>query len=81
MVDGPYFFLKQELNRAYIFQANNPRVSPNLSEERKKQILIQILEVLEAKEADVFMNMLLKQCSVTGLTYDVVKEAFPDLLP
>lgn len=75
-----YSNMTQELSRAYLFEANNPRVSPNLSQERKMQILAQILESLEAKEADVFMYMLLKK-PPAGLTYDVVKEAFPDILP
>jgi hypothetical protein len=29
----------------------------------------------------VFMNMILKKQKVKGLTYKIVKEAFPDLLP
>jgi hypothetical protein len=44
-------------------------------------LLIQILEALEASEADVFMNMILKDLKVKGLTYKIVQEAFPDLLP
>jgi len=76
-----YSSMLQELDRIYLFEANNPRVSPNLTEQRKTQILIQILETLEAKEADVFMSMLLKKNTVPGLTYEVVKTAFPDLLP
>lgn len=75
-----YSNMTQELSRAYLFEANNPRVSPNLTQQRKEQILVQMLECLEAKEADVFMNMLLKKPPV-GLTYETVKQAFPDLLP
>lgn len=74
-----YTSINQELGRAYIFEANNPRVSPNLSKERKEQLLIQILEALEKREAEVYMNMLLKKQKVKGLNADVVKEAFPDL--
>jgi hypothetical protein len=29
----------------------------------------------------VYMNMILKDQKVEGLTYEIVKEAFPDLLP
>jgi hypothetical protein len=75
-----YSNMTQELGRAYLFEANNPKVSPNLTEQRKMQILIQILECLEAKEADVYMSMLLKKPPV-GLTYETVKQAFPDILP
>jgi len=36
---------------------------------------------MEAKEADIFASMILKKSKYKGLTYDVVKEAFPELLP
>lgn len=75
-----YSSMTQELGRAYLFEKNNPRVSPNLSSERREQILIQILEALEAKEAEVYMNMLLKKQKVKGLTESLVKEAFPGLI-
>lgn len=76
-----YTSLYQELTRIYIFQKNNPKVDPNLTQERKEKILIQMLEALEKREAEVLMNMLLKKQKVKGLTYNVVKEAFPDILP
>lgn len=75
-----YSSIHKELDRVYLFEVNNPKTSPNLSLKRKEQILIQILEVLEAKEAEIFMNMLLKKQKVKGLTPAIVKEAFPDLL-
>jgi hypothetical protein len=70
-----------EIHRAYIFQKNNPRVDPNLKEKRKDIILTQILEALEAREAEAFGKMILKDFKVPTLTYDLVKEAFPNLLP
>lgn len=76
-----YTSIHQEISRAYLFEANNPNVSPNLSLDRKEKILIQILEALEKREAEVFMNMLLKKQRVKGLDYKTVKEAFPELLP
>ena len=74
-----YTSLHQELGRVYLFQEGNPKVPANLSEKRKEEILIQILEALEEKEAQVFMNMLLKKQKVPGLNAKIVKEAFPDL--
>lgn len=76
-----YTSINQELGRAYLFEKNNPRVDPNLPYERKEQILIQILEALEKREAEVYLMMLLKKPKVKGLDYKIVKEAFPDLLP
>lgn len=76
-----YSSIHQELSRAYLFEKNNPKVSRNLSDKRKEQLLIQILECLEEREAQIYINMLLKKQRVKGLTSNIVKEAFPDLLP
>jgi hypothetical protein len=74
-----YSTIHQELDRIYLYEKNNPRVSPNLSNDRKKQLLIQTLECLEEKEAKIFANMLLKKQEVKGLNATIVKEAFPEL--
>lgn len=76
-----YTTIHSELNRVYLFQKDHPRVDPNLSLERREKILIQMLEAMEAREAEVFMNMILKKQKVNGLTAQIVAEAFPDLLP
>ena len=76
-----YSTIHQELSRVYLFESNNPKVSSNLSAKRKEEILIQILEVLEKREAEIFMNMLMKKQKVPGLTEKIVREAFPNLLP
>jgi hypothetical protein len=76
-----YTTIDQELGRAYIFERNNPKVSPDLSQKRKTELLIQVLEALEDREASVFVQMILKKQLIPGLTYDLVKEAFPELLP
>jgi hypothetical protein len=74
-----YTSIHQELGRVYLFEENNPKASPNLSPKRREHILIQILEALEKREAEVFMNMLLKKQKVKNLNAEIVKEAFPDL--
>lgn len=74
-----YTSIHKEIDRAYIFEENNPKVSPNLTLARKEQLLIQILEALDKREAEIFMNMLLKKQKVKGLNAGIVKEAFPDL--
>ena len=60
---------------------DNPRVPAGLTEKRKNEILIQILESLEEKEADVFIGVLKKDLKVPYLTEALVREAFPELLP
>jgi hypothetical protein len=83
-IDSPegmgYTSIHQEIGRAYIFEENNPKVSANLTLERKQLLLIQILEALDKREAEIFMNMLLKKQRVKGLNAGIVKEAFPDLI-
>lgn len=76
-----YTSLHQELSRVYLFEANNSRVSPNLTLDRKKYLLVQMLEALEAREAEVLAGMLMKKLPVKGLTYKLVQEAFPGMLP
>jgi hypothetical protein len=76
-----YSSIHQELGRAYLFEVNNPKVAPSLSLERKKVILAQMLEGLEAKEAAMLAAMFMKKLPTKGLTYKLVQEAFPGLLP
>jgi hypothetical protein len=71
--------IHKEINRVYIFEENNPRVDSNLTLERKKQVLVQILENLESKEAKIFADMLLKRIKVKHLTKKMVEEVFPDI--
>lgn len=72
--------LHKEIWRVYLFEQGNPRVSPNLTQERKEQLLAQLLESLEAREAEVYMNMLLKNLKVDGLTKELVMEVYPGIV-
>jgi len=72
--------LQSELRRVYLFMKGNP-TSDSLSEEKRNILLIQMLESFEPKEAKVFVNMLNKDLKTKGLTYNLVTEVFPGLLP
>ncbi len=76
-----YGNMTDAMSKIYIFVEGSKRVNPNLSHSRKEQILMQILESLESREAEVYMNMMHKKLDVKGLTYKLVRETFPDLLP
>jgi hypothetical protein len=76
-----YTNIHQELDRVYLYEQNNPRTAPNLSLDRKKYLLIQVLESMEKRESEIFGGMIVKRLPVKGLTYKLVAEAFPDLLP
>lgn len=76
-----YDHMSGALSRIYLFMKNNPRVPEGLTDKRKNEILIQILESLEEKEADVFIGILKKDLKVPYLTPALVNEAFTGLLP
>jgi hypothetical protein len=75
-----YGTMETEFGRIYLFTEGSTKVSPDLTLERKKQLAIQIMESLEAQEAEVFHNMLLKDLKVPHLDADIIEEAFPGLL-
>lgn len=76
-----YTHLIEVCHKLYLFEEGNPKAPPGLTQERRKELLIQMLESLEAKEAALLQGMFLKKLPVKGLTYAIVKEAFPDLIP
>jgi hypothetical protein len=76
-----YSNMSQALDKIYLFMENHPRTPTALTEKRKKELLIQVLESLEPKEADVYMGIILKDQKVPHLTEALVNETFPGLLP
>jgi hypothetical protein len=76
-----YSHLIEACHKLYLFEEGNAKAPQGLTNERRKQLLIQILESLEAKEASLLQGMFRKKLPVKGLTYAIVKEAFPDLVP
>jgi len=76
-----YSSIDKEINRIYLFEQGNPAAPKELTQERRAQLLVQILEVLEAREATIFCAMIMKdlQSKVKGLTKGLVKEVFSDI--
>lgn len=72
--------LSTELRKLYLFQEGHPS-STNLTPRKSNELLILLLESLEPREAEVVMGIFRKDQGVKGLTYEFVKEAFPDMLP
>ena len=72
--------IESEIRKAYLFLKGNP-TADSLTEEKRNQILVQLLESFEPREAHVFVNMMKKNLNTKNLTYKVVKETFPNLLP
>ena len=76
-----YNHINHALSKVYLFMKNNPRTPEGLTEQRKEQLLIQLLESMEVPESEVYVNMLKKDLKVPYLTEALVNEAFEGLLP
>lgn len=76
-----YNNMSQVLDKIYLFMENHPRKPAGLSDRRREELLIQILESLEQKEAEVYGNVILKDQKIPYLTVNLVNEAFPGIIP
>lgn len=75
-----YDSLNLQLRRMYMFRAGDP-TAETLTDKRRNELLIQMLESIEPREAEVILGIFQKDLGVKGLDYKFVKEAFPSLLP
>ena len=72
--------LAHQLRRLYMFQEGN-QMAETLTDRRRNELLIQMLESIEPREAEILLGIFQKDLGVKGINYKFVKEAFPDLLP
>jgi hypothetical protein len=72
--------LNNALRRIYIVQKGHSTAEA-LTPKRRNELMIQMLESLEPREAEIIAGILRKDQGVEGLTYKFVKEAFPNMLP
>ena len=72
--------LSTEIRKLYLFKKGDA-TAEKLSDEKRKQLLLQLIESLEPREAEVVIGILSKDLGVKGLNYKFVNEAFPQLLP
>jgi len=72
--------LHNQIRKLYLFQKGNP-TAENLTPAKRNELLLQLLESLEFREAEVVIGIFSKDQGVRGLTYRFVKEAFPNLIP
>jgi len=75
-----YDSLNSQIRRLYIFQEGHP-TAETLTEKRRTDLLFQMLNSLEPREAEIVMGIFKKDQGVKGLDYKFVKEAFPQMLP
>jgi hypothetical protein len=72
--------LSTQIRKLYLFRKGEP-TAEKLSDKKRIELLLQILESLEPREAEVVAGIFKKDQGVKGLTYKFVKEAFPQMLP
>jgi hypothetical protein len=72
--------LSTEIRKLYLFQKGH-ETAENLTPRKRNELLIQLLESIEPREAEVIIGIFKKDQGVEGLNYEFVKEAFPQLLP
>ena len=70
--------IESEIRRAYLFIKGNPTADV-LTPEKRKILLLQLLESFEPEEAKVWFNMMSKDLKVKGLTATLVQEVYPEL--
>ena len=71
-------YLYPNIRKLYLFVEGG---NEGLTTLRREQLFIQLLEELHPKEAEVVIQVKDKKLKYRGLTYKLVKETFPDLIP
>lgn len=74
-----YLYLHVEVRKLYRFIKNHPSRSPNLTAKRQKELLLQILEGLHQKEAELLIRCIKKDLRIPFLTPKLIREAFPGI--
>lgn len=72
---APISILEQELKRFYIFEKGYV----NCTLQRKDQLLIQILEMLNEEEAELVCNLFQRKNPYKKITKNFVLEVFPEM--
>ena len=75
-----YDSLNAQLRKLYMFRVGD-ETAERLTERKRTELLTQMLESIEPREAEVILGIFQKDLGVKGLDYKFVKEAFPDLIP
>jgi hypothetical protein len=70
--------LTNELKRLYIFRQDHPTAQA-LTEKRRRELFLLMLESLEPREADVVIGILKKDLGVKGLNHKFLKDNIPNI--
>lgn len=71
--------LHSELRRIYLFIKGHPEAD-KLTEQRRNELLLQTIEGMEPKEAEVFINIMRGDLGIEGLNHELINERFQGLI-
>ena len=77
LVDQEHIFY-HECRKMYLFVEGG---NPDLKQLRREALFVQLLETVAAKDAKLLLAIKDKHLPYPGVTPDIIKEAFPGLLP
>ena len=77
LVDQEHIFY-HECRKMYLFVEGG---NPDLKQLRREALFVQLLETVAAKDAKLLLAIKDKHLPYPGVTSDIIKEAFPGLLP
>lgn len=69
-------YLENEMKDIHLFYSDT-----KLTDKRMEIVLIQILESVNHREAEILSKIIMGKMKVPGLTERLVREIYPDLLP
>ena len=71
-------YLHSHIRKLYLFVEGG---NPNLKPARREYLFIELLESVHDQEAQLLLQIKDKKIKCRGLTYKLVKETFPELIP
>lgn len=74
-----YLYLHSEVRKLYRFIKNHPNRSSNLAPKRQRELLLQVLEGLHKREAELLVRCIKKDLRIPFLTPKLIREAFPGI--
>jgi hypothetical protein len=74
-----YLYLHVEVKKLYRFIKGHPSRPENLTPQRQKELLLQVLEGLHKNEAELLVKCIKKDLRIPFLTTKLIKEAFPGI--
>jgi hypothetical protein len=72
-------YLDAEMQRIYRFVVGHPRRAEGLTDKKKSELLLVVLESLHKDEAKLLVELLTKKVKVKGLTAKLVSDVFPEI--